>query len=215
MSKMKIAIIEDEFFAANHLKDLIETLGYCVVGIYHSGEDFMKETDWNFDIAIVDVFLSEEMTGLDVAEHIRDHQLPFIFLTANKDGLTLTKAARLNPRTYISKPFNPNDIEVTLEIFELQRNQILEIRGSHGVEEVNLNDILFVKSDGAYVEIKTNGKNYLQRKLLKEIELELPQNFVRTHRSYIVNKDYIDQRNAVELKIGEEVIPISRSYKNF
>ncbi|MFT6503040.1 MAG: DNA-binding LytR/AlgR family response regulator [Crocinitomicaceae bacterium] len=215
MSNVKIVIIEDEFFAADHLKGLVENLGYAVAGVYHSGEDFLAETDWNFDIAIVDVFLSEEMTGLKVAEHIRAHQLPFIFLTANKDGATLTKAARLNPRAYISKPFNPNDIKVTLEIFALQSTATIEIRGAHGVEQVNPNDILYIKSDGAYIEIVTAKKKYLQRKLLKEIELELPQRFVRTHRSFIVNKDYIEQRNAVELRIGDDLIPISRNYKSF
>ena len=51
MSKMKLVIIEDEFFAADHLKDVVENLGHAVVGVYHSGEDFLKQTDWNFDIA--------------------------------------------------------------------------------------------------------------------------------------------------------------------
>ena len=212
---VKIAIIEDEFFAADHLKGLIENLGYTVAGVYHSGEDFVEETDWKFDIAIVDVFLSEEMTGLNVAEHIKKHELPFIFLTANKDGATLKKAARLNPKAYISKPFNPNDIEATLEVFALQFTNRIVIRGTHGVEELNPNDILFIKSDGAYIEINTTHKRILQRKLLKEIESELPSNFVRTHRSYIVNRDYIGQRSAIELQIQGHVIPISRNYKDF
>lgn len=215
MSQVKVVIIEDEFFAADHLKDLVNGLGHFVVDIFHSGEDFLKNTDWNFDIAIVDVFLAEEMTGLDVAEHIQDREKPFVFLTANKDEPTLIKAARLNPRAYLSKPFNPNDIKVVLEIFALQQAKTIEVRGAHGVEQVNPNEILYVKSDGAYIEIKTRKKRYLQRKLLKEIELELPPNFVRTHRSYVVNKDFIKQRSASELKIGDDTIPISRNYKDF
>lgn len=215
MSPIKIVIIEDEFFAADHLKDVVENLGYAVAGVFHSGEDFLKLTDWNFDIAIVDIFLSEEMHGLDVAEHMRDHQRPFIFLTANKDSPTLTRAARMNPKAYISKPFNPNDIAVTLAMFVLEQKNTIEIRGSHGKETIRANDILFIKSEGAYIEIQTTRKRILQRKLLKEIELELPENFVRTHRSYIVNKDYIDQRSAVELQIKGHIIPVSRSYKGF
>ncbi|MCJ8289447.1 MAG: response regulator transcription factor [Crocinitomicaceae bacterium] len=215
MSQIKIVIIEDEFFAANHLKDLIIDLGYSVVGIFHSGEDFLKETDWEFDIAIVDIRLSEKMLGLDVAAHLQKKQRPFIFLTANRDVETLTQAARLKPQAYISKPFNPNDIAVTLEIFALKQVKNLEIRGANGIEEINPNDILFIKSEGAYIEIQTINKRILQRKLLKEIEDELPENFVRTHRSFIVNRHYIDQRSAIELKVQEHTIPVSRSYKNF
>lgn len=215
MSQTKIVIIEDEFFAADHLKDVVENLGYAVVGVFHSGEDFLKLTDWNFDIAIVDIFLSEEMLGLDVAEHLRDHQRPFIFLTANKDSPTLTRAARLNPKAYISKPFNPNDIAVTLAMFVMEQEDTIEVRGTHGKEDIRSNDILFIKSEGAYIEIQTTKKRILQRKLLKEIELELPDNFVRTHRSYIVNKDHISQRSASELQIEGHTVPVSRSYKGF
>ncbi len=215
MAQLKIVIIEDEFFAANHLKDVITSLGHSVVGLFDSGEDFLKETDWKFDIAIVDILLSEKMLGLDVAVHLQKKRRPFIFLTANRDAETLTQAARLNPKAYISKPFNQNDIAVTLEIFALQQFGNLEIKGTNGIEEVSPNDILFIKSEGAYIEIQTTKKRILQRKLLKEIEDELPEIFVRTHRSYIVNRDYIDQRSATELKVHEHTIPVSRSYKNF
>lgn len=212
---MKIVIIEDEFFAADHLKDLVESLGYTVSGVYHSGEDFVKETEWDFDIAIVDIFLSDKMLGLDVAEHLQKHQRPFIFLTANQDVSTLKRAARLNPKGYITKPFNPNDVAVILEMFVLQQTKKIELRGTHGIEEINPNDILFIKSDGAYIEIQTAKKQFIQRKLLKEIEEELPANFIRTHRSYIVNRNYILQRSTSELQINEHTIPISRSYKDF
>lgn len=215
MEQIKIVIIEDEFFAANHLKDLLEDLDYIVVGIFHSGEDFISSTDWDFDIAIVDIFLSKEMLGLDVAEHLQKHQRPFIFLTANQDTQTLKRAARLNPLGYITKPFNPNDVVATIEIFSNQQSKDIELRGKNGIEKVNPNDILFIKSDGAYIEIQTTKKLYLQRKLLKEIMTDLPPFFAKVHRSFVVNINYIDQRSATELQIKDYKIPVSRSYKNF
>ncbi|MFT5858865.1 MAG: hypothetical protein ACI865_000959 [Flavobacteriaceae bacterium] len=42
MPKIKIVIIEDEFFAADHLSGLLEDFGHKVAGVYHSGEDFLK-----------------------------------------------------------------------------------------------------------------------------------------------------------------------------
>jgi DNA-binding LytR/AlgR family response regulator len=215
MSNLKMVIIEDEFFAADHLAGLVEKLGYDVKGIYHSGESFLNETDWDFDAAIVDIFLSEEMLGLDVAVHIQEHNRPFIFLTANKDPITLKRAARLNPKAYISKPFNENDIAASLQIIDAQRTEKISVKSSSGVQEINPNDILFIKSDGSYIEIQTSKKKFVQRKLLKEIEAELPSNFVRSHRSYIVNIDYIERKSSDELIILGHSIPVSRGHHRF
>ena len=55
MANTRIIIIEDEFFAADHLADLITSLGYQVVGVFHSGEEFLKGTDWQFDAAMLGI----------------------------------------------------------------------------------------------------------------------------------------------------------------
>jgi DNA-binding NarL/FixJ family response regulator len=120
MQISKIIIIEDEFFVASHLRQFISELGYQVVGIYHSGEDFFKETDWQFDAAILDIFLAEELTGIDVAKEMKVKGKPFIFLTANQDSLTLKSAAKLSPSAYISKPFQTNDIDAALTILSFK-----------------------------------------------------------------------------------------------
>ncbi|GAB5417690.1 MAG: LytTR family DNA-binding domain-containing protein [Crocinitomicaceae bacterium] len=215
MSKLKMVIIEDEFFAADHLAGLVEKLGYAVKGVYHSGESFLKETDWDFDAAIVDIFLSEEMLGLDVAEHLQEHNRPFIFLTANKDKVTLKRAARLNPKAYISKPFNENDVVAALQIIDVQRTENIVVKSGSRTVEINPNDIVYVKSDGSYIEIQTTKKKYVQRKLLKEIEAELPSNFVRAHRSYVVNVDYIEQKRSDEIVVLGTAIPVSRGHRGF
>ena len=213
MSKSRIIIIEDEFFAANHIADLVNSLQYLVVGIYHSGEEFLQQTNWEFDAAIVDIFLSKKMTGLQVAKHLKEHQKPFIFLTANQDSKTLQEAAHLSPKAYISKPFKPNDIKAALAMIEHESSPKIKIRGAHGTEFISANDILFIKGDGAYVEIHTQKGMTLQRKLLKEIEEELPHFFIRVHRSYLINRNYINQQTSNQLFIKENKIPISRSYK--
>lgn len=212
---MRIVILEDEFFVADHLREMVAQQGYDVVGVYHSGEDFLEETDWNIDVALVDIFLSGKILGLDVAGKFQEKEIPFIFLTANKDLAILKKAAFLSPKAYLSKPFNENDVIAALEIVSLEIPSKILLRGHHGVEEIDPKQIIFIKSDGAYIQVQTTKKQIVQRKLLKEIELELPDNFIRTHRSYIVNKYYITQRKSSELQLGEYVIPISKSYRGF
>jgi len=54
---IRVIIVEDEFFAADELKDLVTDLGFYVTGTYHSGEQFFRETNWEFDIALLDISL--------------------------------------------------------------------------------------------------------------------------------------------------------------
>lgn len=214
MNKMRIVIIEDEFFAAAHLQDLLTSLGHQVAAPYHSGEIFLKKNNWQFDAAVVDIFLSGTVSGLDVAAKLNEHQRPFIFLTANEDAQTIRQAARLYPQAYISKPFKENDVKAALEIISLHRMQTIPIRGSMGVQQLHPGDILFIRSDGAYIEIVTVDQCHVQRKLLREIEQMLPAGFVRVHRSYIINTDFIDLRTATSVHIRGHEIPVSRQFRH-
>ncbi|PQJ81898.1 response regulator transcription factor [Polaribacter glomeratus] len=117
-----IVIIEDELFVVMHLSKLIKSLGYKIVGTYHSAEDFLDETDWNFDLALIDIFLAGKLTGIDAAKVLTKKQKPFIFLTANQDTKTINKAAKLAPEAYLSKPFQVAEIEAALTIFKLKKN---------------------------------------------------------------------------------------------
>ena len=79
------------------------------------------------------------------------------------------------------------------------------------MEELHPGDIVFVKSDGVYIEIQTMSESIVQRKLLKEIEQELPDSFVRIHRSYIINTSYLDQRTASTVTVRGHELPVSRN----
>ncbi|MDP5104737.1 MAG: response regulator [Polaribacter sp.] len=75
----KIIIIEDEMFVLMHLKKIVTSLGYKVVDTFFSAEDFLLESNWNFDVAIIDILLSGKLTGLDVAKELRKKHKPFFF----------------------------------------------------------------------------------------------------------------------------------------
>lgn len=213
MSKTRVVIIEDEFFAATHLGELLTDLGYTVSGIFHSGEDFLKYAKWHFDAAIVDIFLSGNITGLDIAEKLNERLKPFIFLTANQDNQTLKAAARLAPKAYISKPFQQIDVQAALEIISHGLMPKIQVRTQHGIEEISSGDIVYIQSDGVYIQIKTTTGKITQRKLLKEIQDQLPASFIRVHRSYLVNTQYIENRTATTLTLRGDIIPVSRSYR--
>ncbi|NER13085.1 hypothetical protein GWK08_06520 [Leptobacterium flavescens] len=82
--------------------------------------------------------------------------------------------------------------------------------------KIYIEDLIHIKSDDHYLNIFTSdGKNHFVRGKLSQISEELPPNFIRCHRSYIVNRNFIKQINAESLVlINKIIIPLSRSYKD-
>lgn len=81
--------------------------------------------------------------------------------------------------------------------------------------KVYLDQLMYIKSDGNYLEFVTDDKTVLDRNKLKDILNDLPPNFVRVHRSYVINKNFIDAQNSKSLFLKSNVeIPLSRTYKS-
>ena len=81
--------------------------------------------------------------------------------------------------------------------------------------KIYLNDLMYVKSEDHYLHaVSSDGKKHFVRGKLAQILSELPPNFVKCQRSYIVNTNYIQsvQQGFITLKNKEE-IPVSRSFK--
>lgn len=81
--------------------------------------------------------------------------------------------------------------------------------------KVYLENLKFIKSDGNYLEFVTDDKTIIDRNKLKDILEELPPNFVKVHRSYIINKNFISAVNSASVTLQENIhIPLSRIFKN-
>ncbi|MEK9612557.1 MAG: LytTR family transcriptional regulator DNA-binding domain-containing protein [Flavobacteriaceae bacterium] len=81
--------------------------------------------------------------------------------------------------------------------------------------KIYISDLLYVRAEDHYIRVFTsNGKNHLVRGRLTDLDEQLPPNFVRTHRSYITNRNFVKQiqRNFFLLTDGTE-IPISRKFQ--
>lgn len=80
--------------------------------------------------------------------------------------------------------------------------------------KVYLDKLKYIKSDGNYLEFVTEDKTVIDRNKLKDILNTLPPNFVRVHRSYVINKNFIDALNSKTLLLKPNIeIPLSRTYK--
>jgi uncharacterized integral membrane protein len=90
----------------------------------------------------------------------------------------------------------------------------IEVLSNRKSVRINLEEILYIESLADYIKVHTTqGKEITSKEKISAIEEKLPGYFVRIHRSFIVNQNKISGFNNFEIKIGEMVLPIGRSFK--
>ena len=102
-------------------------------------------------------------------------------------------------------------MNLQLSIFKNKPTSIIVKDGFQSVK-IDLNDILFIKSENVYIDIQTTTKKITIRKSLDAFLKELNDaNFIKVHRSYVVNKAKITNKKTTSVFIEEFEIPISRN----
>lgn len=213
MEGVKAIIFEDELFTAMNLKNILEGQKIIIVNTFYQGEDFLTLDGLDFDTAFIDIQLAGQVDGIEIAKKMNQLGKPFVYITANTESGTIEKAAKTFPVTYIPKPFNELNVKIALELLKPKIVKGLKINGQTGKREINFDTILFIKSDDVYIEIYTVNEKITHRQLLKEVADELPPQFKRVHRSYIVNANKIDKIFKKKLIINGEEVPVSKSYE--
>lgn len=213
----RILIAEDDIFISEQLKKVLIDLNYEVCGIVSSYKKAVEFLENNVlpDIAILDIRMHNQDQGLEIAKYLKGKKVPFIFTTSFTDKKTIQSAVGYEPKGYIVKPYTAEEIAKVLnKILEEIQPQFLLIKDKFMALKIPATEILWVKSDNVYVEIKTIEKQYLYRAKLTDIQSLLPNNtFVRVHRSFLVNKDHVDKTSIQAVYIKSEEIPVSKIYR--
>jgi DNA-binding NtrC family response regulator len=123
----KILIVEDQFVEANYLRSMLERAGYKVCSIARSvqqaKEIIGKEKP---GLVLLDIFLSGKLTGIDLAIHLREADIAFIYLSANSNEEVLKAAKATQPYGFLVKPFREKELLIALEIARYRHEHSLE-----------------------------------------------------------------------------------------
>jgi len=113
----RIMIVEDESIVSMQLSDKLEEMGYEVVGTVRSGEKALEQAkQLRPDLILMDIRLAGEVDGITAAIRIREVlNVPLIYLTAQADTHTLSRAHLTNPSGYLIKPFSRSDLRMAVE----------------------------------------------------------------------------------------------------
>ncbi|WP_035464749.1 LytR/AlgR family response regulator transcription factor [Algoriphagus vanfongensis] len=229
----KILLVEDNTSLSENISDLLKINNYEVTGIFESAEDVQQNiVESRPDLALIDIKLKGEKNGIELAKEIkREFQIPIVFITSASGKEIISKVQHIHPEGFIVKPFTKESLITTIELaianFKTEKQPDTEsslaaqpaiqeelfIRENGWLKKIRVDEILWIKAEGAYSHIYVNGKQYTLRNTAKEILSKLKEEqFFRVHKSYIVNLNKIDAFNSSLIKINGSEIPIGRSY---
>ncbi|MGB0849815.1 MAG: LytR/AlgR family response regulator transcription factor [Bacteroidia bacterium] len=217
----RILIVEDELIIAEVLKDMLTSLGYTVVAIAKNYDRAISQLKKHseIDLALLDINLGGENTGIDVGEVINaDYKFPIAYITSYTDHETIAAVGKTKPEAYVIKPFKKEDILATVEIIRArnkQKDKVIILKEGYDTIRIKCLDILYLKADGNYVQIHTLSDKFLSRTRIEDFILKYGEdNFAQVHRSYAVNIQNIDAVVGQHVHLGAHKIPLSRKYKN-
>jgi len=237
MSKIKVGIVEDEMIIALGIAEALNELGYTATEPANNYTEALEMiANEKPDILLLDIQLSGNKDGIDVAEKVnKDFNIPFIFLTANSDVATVARAKNVSPHAYLVKPFRKNELFTSIELclhnfsrsakgastpdVPEEGNYVIKdsifIKQGHYFHKVKVDDILYLESDNNYVHVHTLKNKMLVRSSIQDyLELLGAKQFYRVHRSYAININQVQTINSEYLIINQVQIPIAKAYRD-
>ncbi|UZR98482.1 LytR/AlgR family response regulator transcription factor [Chondrinema litorale] len=225
----KILIVEDEPIIAQDLKECLIDQDYEVINIAKSYIEAISYIEKEIpSIVLIDIILKGEQDGIEVAKYIRQTlNTAIIFITSHSDRAIVKRATALKPDGYLVKPFKEEDIytsiETALSHYQTEKSSITSpiieelkdfifIRDKGKMIKLFHKDINWIKADGNYTEIHTISKKYVVRSILKDVSKQIPsKQFMRVHKSYIVNLSNVETIKNNKIIMSGNEIPIARS----
>lgn len=218
MRAIKILVIDDEVLIAELIKSYLSSFGFSEIFLAHTRNTAIQAIDHvQPDLVLLDLHLQQPKDGLDIAKILDEKgDLPYIFITANADMLIIQEAIHTRASSYITKPVKKADlfasIQIALKANSKPDTSFLLIKEHNANVKISYDEILYIESNSNYINIFTKTQKIMTRQSLDWAEQELPENqFMRIHRSYIVNIRAVQRTHSKSVFIGDNEIPISRA----
>lgn len=246
MKVIRALVVDDEPLARARIVKLLDAAeGVICIGECKNGLEARRAIrNYRPDLVFLDIEMPD-LNGFDVLQQEGLHPLPFIIFVTAYDHYAL-KAFDVKAVDYLLKPYDDDRFEQALAharqqiqtreqadlhqrmVDVLQQHQarqapglqFLEVKEKGRTLEINVLDIYYFEADGNYLVAHAPERTHLIRQTLQSLAEALqPGQFLRIHRSLLVNTRYIDSiqyegnnQYRVRLQDGSQLVS-SRGYK--
>ncbi|WP_299465316.1 LytTR family DNA-binding domain-containing protein [uncultured Microscilla sp.] len=217
MNKIKTLIVDDEALARDKLAIFLqEEEDFEIVGQCSNGMEALQLLRESYpDLLFLDIQMPE-MDGMELLKNIDVQEIPCIILVTAYDNYAL-KAFEYHALDYLLKPFDRERFLMTIK--RVKEQMLLHSQGGHQTQLlaylkeslpnekylekivvkdggkiffVKTKDVEWVESAGNYLKLHIGKNIHLIRETMNAFEQKLnPQEFVRVHRSFLVNIEAI------------------------
>ena len=226
MTTLRCCVIDDEPLAQQLIASYVEKTPFMqLVGSFSSAQDAVKTLlEEHIDIVFLDIQIPQ-LNGLELAKIIPP-SCRIIFTTAY-DRYAL-EGYKVNALDYLLKPINYEEFiaaankalhwaELNRQANEVaDRKEYIIVKSEYKLVQIPISSILYIEGLKDYVKIYTDADSRCIMTLMnmRTLEHNLPSSqFLRVHRSYIVNTSKIKIIERNRIVFGTTYIPISDSYK--
>ncbi len=221
MNKLTCIIIEDEPLALEKTRDfvlkvpflqLLETFDNSLAGLAYLNSH-------KVDLLFLDINM-DELSGIELLESSRIESQVIITTAYQEYAL---KGYELRITDYLLKPFTFNRFLQAVNKAQENINQRAEgkkpdfifVKTENRLEKIMINEIVYIEGMRDYLRIHTTGKKIMTLQSFSELEQLLPSSLIcRVHKSYMVSINKIESIERNRIKIADQFIPISDTYKD-
>ncbi|NLR94122.1 MULTISPECIES: LytR/AlgR family response regulator transcription factor [Flammeovirga] len=239
-NKIKTIIVDDEHLARSLIQNYVSKVPQLeLLGVFKNALEAMTFIQSNdVDLMFLDIQMPN-LTGIEFVESMQLKNTMIVFTTAYSEYAL--KGYELNAFDYLLKPITfprflqcVNKVSDQFELLNTQSSGILQmepnpeisshvvttksdsisIKADYKLYRVKYDKLRYMEGQKEYVAFHTQDKTIMALTSLKKLEDELPsKDFIRIHKSYIVNVQEIETLEGNILGLGDVELPVGQSYK--
>ena len=236
MKKHSVVIVDDESPARDLIKNFLASYDeFEIVGEADNGfQGCILINTSKPNLVFLDVQMPK-LTGLELLE-LLEKPLPFIIFSTAYEQYAI-QAFEKNAVDYLLKPYNrdrfkkalnrylTNSTKITegesLQIGDFQLDEAkltrIPVRSGSKIYVLKLEEVKYIEAQDDYIKIFSAKGAFLKQQTMKYMEQNLPKEiFIRIHRSYILNINYLDQLDIYDrsgytaITLDNKRLPVSR-----
>lgn len=221
---MNCIIIEDEIPAQNILKNFIGNLpNIQLVDTFKAAIEANSFLNSNtVDVVFLDINLPD-ISGLDFIKTIKNP--PAIIMTTAYPDYAVSSFELDTIVDYLVKPFSfdrflkainkaKDKVKASKNYHEEKEEESIFLNVDKTLHKINLSSIFYIESDRNYITVVTETQKLSYIDSLKNWTNKLPNNqFFQVHKSFIINRKFVNKISGNILFLKDHKIPIGRTYK--
>lgn len=221
MNKCTCVIIEDEPLALEKTRDFVLKVPFLQLAATFdnalTGLTYLNNN--KVDVLFLDINM-DELSGIELLENSKIHSQVIITTAYQEYAL---KGYELQITDYLLKPFTFN--RFLQAVNKAQENltrkavdsppEFIFVKTENRLEKITINEIVYIEGMRDYRRIHTVNAKIMTLQNFSEFETLIPPSLVcRVHKSYMVALNKIKSIERGRIKIGDQLIPISETYKD-